>query len=121
MVILLFHAFMQIYTGSCRKRAGVCGTVSTWKRPRTPPPTTQQDPSTPTHKVHADPLITTNTPLTEVNISLVIKMLASPMKFSTPSSNCRMSLSIYIMQTIEIREGSVVALLTETPEEAPWL
>ena len=27
----------------------------------------------------------------------------------------------FYMQTIEIQEGSVVALLTETPEEAPWL
>ena len=25
------------------------------------------------------------------------------------------------MQAIEIQEGSVVALLTETPDEAPWL
>lgn len=27
----------------------------------------------------------------------------------------------FYMQTIEIQEGSVVALLTETREEAPWL
>ena len=30
-IILLFHAFIQIYTGPVRKRAGVRGTVSTGK------------------------------------------------------------------------------------------
>ena len=71
-IILLFYALIQIYTGPSRKRAGVSGTESTDKRPRTTPPlpTTQPDPTN-----SADPPIA---PLTE---------------------------------------GSMVALLTETPDE----
>ena len=56
---------------------------------------------------------------------LVIEMLMSSLKFNALSLKLHwMSLSIcilYIMQTIEIQEGSMVALLTEAPDDAPWL
>ena len=62
-IILLFHAFVQIYTGSSRKRPGRRGSgiESADKRPRITPATIQPDRLT----TQLDPPMT-NTPLSEV-------------------------------------------------------
>ena len=84
-IILLFHAFVQIYTGPSRKRPGRGGSgiESADKRPRITPATTQPDRPT----TQPDPPVTTNTFLSEVIRLklLVIKLLKSPMKFNALS------------------------------------